>query len=380
MKNKIIFILGFFLFNSASGQTSIAGVQLIGNIKGIGDSKLYIGKIGDYFMNAQIVDSFACKNDSFNYRTNIPVNNSLYCIKDINGQFIYFLPENDKIVIHGVSDNLIHSTIFGSENNMLLSDYWKSIFIISNKMMPLYSSLNKAQEEHDTIIFKQIKKQIDSLNLVMRIFPENFVAVNYEKTASAVVLYLYLGQYKSDKFKLIVLYKKLNKKVQESPMGKKISDFIASLEACEVGKPFIDFELKNRDNKSITISSLKGKCFLIEFWTTWCGPCRGELPTLSKAYEKYKPKGFEIISISLDNSKHNWINALDKQNSPWIQTIINNSESFNNYLAPFESDVAKAYSIQNVPANYLINPEGIIIAVDLRGKALLDKLIEIYKE
>jgi thiol-disulfide isomerase/thioredoxin len=354
--------------------------HIIGNLKGIGNSKLYLGKIGDYFMNVQIVDSFVCNNDSFKYKTKVPKSEDLYCIQDINGQFLYFLPDNDKITINGNSNNLIASSLAGSENNALLADYWKSSSLISDQIMRLFSFLNKAQEEHDTIMINTITKQRDSLLSIMQILPEKFIQDNYNKTASAVILYLYLGQYRSDTLKLKRLYAKLDKKIEDSPISKKIKDYLISLESCGIGKPFVDCELVNPEDKRITISSLKGKCFLIEFWTTWCGPCRGELPTLSKAYDKYRVKGFEIISISLDNSTQKWKDVVQMQKVNWIQTIIKNPERYKGYLAPFESDVAKAYAVLRVPSNYLVSSDGLIIAADLRGEGLLNKLKEIYKE
>jgi len=380
MKSIFFLILGFFgILNAAFGQKTVNHVQLVGNIKGVGNSKLFICKIEGFFMNAQVIDSFTCKNDSFNYRTNFKTNDNLYCIKDAYGQLLYFFPDTEKITINGSSDNLIFSSIVGSENNAILTDYWKIQSLISNQNMPLYSSLKKAQEEHDTIKISKIRKQQDSLFSIVRSQPEKFITIDHDKNASAAILYLNLTQFRLEKINVRSLYEKLDKQVQDSPVGKRINDFITSLDACRVGKPFIDFELADQENKSVMISSLKGKYFLIEFWASWCGPCIGELPTLSKAYEKYNIKGFEIISISLDNSKQQWMNALQRHKTQWLQTINKNSERFMSNFAPFGSDVAKAYSILYVPANYLIDPNGLIIATDLRGEDLTNKLSEIYK-
>lgn len=381
MKNKIWLLLGFlWILNSNCSHKSNDNIRIEGNIKGLGDSKLYIGKIGEYFMNVQPVDSFTCKNDSFNYRRNFRKDDNIYCINDANGQFLYFLPDNEKIIINGNSNNLIRSSIAGSENNALLADYWKSVSLISDQMAPLFSAVGKAKIEHDSLMIKVINKRQDSLLSIIKNLPAKFVTANNNKTAAAVILFLNLSQLRPDGPKIKSLYSKLDKQIQDSPVGIRISDFIKSLESCGIGKPFADFELVDNENKIVPISSLKGKCFLIEFWTTWCGPCSGELPTLLKAYDKYKSKGFEIISISLDNSKQQWLNAVENQKTPWIQTIIKNSASYKSYLAPFESDVAQAYSVLYVPANFLISSDGLIIATDLRGNSLMDKLLEIYKE
>lgn len=367
------------LLNSTPAQGTNPNVQLNGQIEGAGNSMLYIGRVSEYFMNFSIIDSFTCRNDTFSYETNFQRNSNLFCIQDINGQFLYFIPDSDRITFNGNWNELFLTFISGSETNLLLSDYWQSSSSKGKQLNLLYSSLFKAKEENDSIKMQTIKLRLDSLNAVKRAFPEDFVKENSQNMASAAILYLHLTLFRTDISKLKSMYSNLDKYVQESPSGVKVKEFITSLEACGVGKPFIDFGLITNENKIKSISSLKGRYFLIEFWTTWCGPCRAEWPFLLKAYEKYHMKGFEILSISLDHSKEKWMNEIEKQKAPWIQTTILNEDKYKKY-DPFESDIAKAYSVLYLPSNYLIDPDGVIIASDLTRNALLDKLGEIYKE
>lgn len=367
------------LLNSTPAQGTNQNVQLNGQIEGMGNSKLYIGRVCDYFMNFTIIDSFECRNDTFSYETNFQSNSNLFCIRDINGQFLYFIPDSDRITFNGNRNELFLTSISGSETNLLLSDYWQSSSSKGKQLNLLYSSLFKAKEENDSIKMQTIELKVDSLRTIMWTFPEDFVKENSQNMASAAILYLHLTLFRTDISKLKSMYSNLDKYVQESPSGVKVKEFITSLKACGVGKPFIDFDLITNENEIISISSLKGRYFLIEFWTTWCGPCRAEWPFLLKAYEKYHMKGFEILSISLDHSKEKWMNEIEKQKAPWIQTTILNEDKYEKY-DPFESNIAKAYSVLGVPSNYLINPDGVIIASDLRRNALLDKLLEIYKE
>ena len=356
MYKMSFFVIFLGLLNSTPAQGTNQNVQLNGQIEGMGNTKLYIGRVCDYFMNFTIIDSFECRNDTFSYETNFQRNSNLFCIQDSNGQFLYFIPDSDRITFNGDRNELLLTSISGSETNLLLSDYWQSSSLKGKQLNLLYSSLFKAKEENDSIKMQTIELRVDSLNAVKRAFPEDFVKENSQNMASAAVLYLNLTLFRKD-----------------------ISKLIISLEACGVGKPFIDFDLITNENRIVSISSLKGRYFLIEFWTTWCGPCRGEWPFLLKAFEKYHMKGFEILSISLDHSKEKWMNEIEKQNAPWIQTTILNEDK-HEIFDPFESDIAKAYSVLYVPSNYLIDPDGVIIASDLGHNALLDKLLDIYKE
>ena len=377
---KISFFLVFLgLLNPTLGQGLNQNVQLSGQMEGLGNSKLYIGRVSGYFMNFSIIDSFECRNDTINYETNFQANRNLFCIQDINGRFLYFIPDNDKISFDGNSQDLFGTSISGSETNVLLSEFLQLSVLTGRQISPLYASFMKAKEENDSLQIEAIKLKIDSLNAIKWALPESFIKENSHSIASAAILFIHLSQFMTDISKLRSMYSNLDRSVQESPSGVRVEEFIISREACGVGKPFIDSDLITDENEIIRISSLKGKYFLIEFWTTWCGPCRAELPFLLKAHEKYHVNGFEILSISLDHSKEKWMNEIKRQKAPWIQTTIVNEEKSGRY-DPFESNIAKSYSVLGVPWNYLVNPDGIIVATGLSRDALLDKLEEIYKE
>lgn len=136
----------------------------------------------------------------------------------------------------------------------------------------------------------------------------------------------------------------------------------------EVGNVAPEIKLPNPLGKSIALSSLRGQAVLIDFWASWCGPCRAENPNVVNAYNKYKAakfkhaKGFTIYSVSLDKGKDQWIGAINQDGLVWKNHVSD--------LKWWYSDAAKAYGVQSIPTNWLINEKGVIVAKNLRGEAL----------
>ncbi len=164
------------------------------------------------------------------------------------------------------------------------------------------------------------------------------------------------------------LFSMLSPAIKSSLMGKRLDNHLQLAKKTTIGRPAMDFTLNNTNGNAVSLSSFKGKYVLIDFWASWCGPCRAESPHLVKAYEKYNSKGFEIIGVSLDDKKELWLNAIKKDDLTWI----NLSD-----LKGWKSAVAKEYGITALPQNLLLDMQGIIIAKNVRGEELERKLEEV---
>lgn len=139
-----------------------------------------------------------------------------------------------------------------------------------------------------------------------------------------------------------------------------------------IGKPFTDLEMNDTEGKAHKLSEYcgKGHYVLIDFWASWCGPCRMEMPNVKENYEKYHAKGFDVVGLSFDNKADAWKKAINEMGLNWIHL---------SDLKGWRSIAAQTYGIQGIPASLLVNPKGIIVARDLRGEALGKKLAEIFK-
>lgn len=165
------------------------------------------------------------------------------------------------------------------------------------------------------------------------------------------------------------VFNNMNAAVKASYDGQQFSNGLKARRAAVAGKKARNFTQANVQGKQVSLSDYKGKWVLLEFWASWCSPCRQEIPNLKKQYELYSGKGFNILSVSADSDRKKWLDALDKEKMSWEQ--VSDLKGWNN-------EVVKLYAISGVPANFLINPQGDIVAVNLVGEKLNSKLEEVF--
>ncbi|MBW3545870.1 MAG: TlpA family protein disulfide reductase, partial [Bacteroidetes bacterium] len=159
---------------------------------------------------------------------------------------------------------------------------------------------------------------------------------------------------------------------QDLPNSSYVADFakgVDQMRGTTIGQLAPDIVLPNPQGETKKLSELRGNIVMIDFWAAWCGPCRRENPNVVRLYNKYHDKGFEIYGVSLDRSKDDWIKAIEKDGLTWTQV---------SDLSYFNSEAAQTYGITSIPATVLLDKEGKIIARNLRGQALEDKLEEIF--
>ncbi len=167
------------------------------------------------------------------------------------------------------------------------------------------------------------------------------------------------------------LYNRMGDGAKASLSGRLMKERIDRLAKSEAGRPAPDFTLSDVNGKSITLSRVKARVKILDFWASWCGPCRLNNPHLKGLYEKYHDKGLEVIGVSLDNKRDQWLNAVEKDALPWINV---------SSLKGTGCEVARTYNVSSIPAVFVINEQNEIIAANLRGEALDNFLKEQFAE
>ena len=282
---------------------------------------------------------------------------------------IYLEPKDMQL---SAADSIINATVLGSEINKeytLLNSILEKINKKYDHLSDLYAKTpdDAKNSSYREDLMQKINEVFVNMDLQLQQFvrehPKSFVSLGVIKSIGGVI---------PDTDKCFALVNLLEEPVKSAVPTHKYSEYLKSIAHLAIGKVAPSFSQADTSGKMVSLSSYQGKYVLIDFWASWCGPCRAENPNVVKCYEQYHNKGLEIMGVSIDESKDRakWLKAVRDDKLPWVQL---------SDLKGWENEVARMYGIQGVPQNYLINPEGKIIAKNLRGKELHKKIGELIK-
>lgn len=223
------------------------------------------------------------------------------------------------------------------------------------------------EQKADTTFFKTLDKKVNEMQASRR---KKIIEFALENPDSYFAMHSLSEASHGAKPEIILsTFNKMSEKLRLSYDGQSLYKILSADKVTALGAVAPDFTQNDVDGKPVSLSDYKGKYVLVEFWASWCSPCRAESPNLLKQYSAYKDKGFEILGVSVDSDKAKWIEAIKKDGLTWTQV---------SDLKGWESDARKVYGISGVPANFLVSPEGKIIGAHLVGEKLNSKLSEIF--
>ena len=317
-------------------------------------------------------DSVEIKNGKFTFNGTVPEPvQAFLAVKRASsskkqGDYRVFWLENAGITV-SARDSIKNAVVKGSASQVE-SDR------LDGRIKPLTNHIIRLMKEADTKPAAERKTVVsDSIKLLVKQIKDIRTQFAISHPSSFMGLYVFnvnvLDSYVDPDFAENV-FLRFSPALKTSPLGIRSAEKIEAAKRRQTGAKVTDFTQTDITDKPFTLSSLRGKYGLVDFWASWCLPCRAENPNLVKAYAALKDKNFEVVGVSLDQGKAAWEGAVKKDNLPWIH--VSDLQGWNNA-------VAAQYGITAVPQNLLINPQGVIIGKNLRGEELTSKLNALIK-
>jgi peroxiredoxin len=278
----------------------------------------------------------------------------------------YLFAENKKITIIGTKADLKDLKVLGSASH-------KDFMQFQQTFNPIFSSLNSTaglmRITPQGPQYDSLSKKYGSYAVLAQLEVDKFVESKPKSFVSPFILFV-TADLDNDIVKMEKRYNKLDVSIQNSAVGKNLHSYIDYYKVGTVGSQALDFTQPDTTGTPVALSAFRGKYVLVDFWASWCGPCRAENPTVVENYKNFRQKNFTVLSVSLDkpDGKDNWLAAIHRDGLAW--THVSDLKYWNNAAA-------QLYHVTSIPSNILVDPSGKIIGKNLRGDQLRSKLCEV---
>ncbi|HLP20459.1 MAG TPA: TlpA disulfide reductase family protein [Chitinophagales bacterium] len=362
MQNKLLLLA--FLF---SAQTLIAQFRIAGNVQNLNDQFVYLHWLNDKLEKQ--TDSFYCSRGAFVFTGTVaePTCGNLTSKDNLLERELFF--ENGTTTITGdITANELMIKGGSATTDFEAFEQLDVPYRMLRDSLGFKAFIEK--QGGDTMAWAKTNKEFYAVLDESKKAEYAFLMAHTQSPVSTYLLsqmYVHAGtRTKGDS--LMALMTNAN---QQSKYARYRKQLIDKMMAVEPGHPVKHFSQTDTSGKVISTQQFNDKYYLIDFWASWCGPCRAENPNLLKAYKQYHSKGFEVLAVSLDTDRDKWIAAIVKDAMPWVQV---------SDLKGWKNEVARLYEIGSIPDNFLVDKKGIIIAKGLRGPDLLAKLQETLGE
>ena len=362
MKKYLMLLLALVLGLSACNQKE-KEFKVNVSLKNGNDQTVYLQKFVD---NAPvIIDSAVITDESAVLSAENDDPQILYAlkVKGMRGSMPFFA-DNKDVTFVGDINNPKDVEIMASETQAELDAYTDQLDEFDVQIRDLYTAMQQAFSDNDSVVMDSLNTVGTALMEQKDSFRDEYIKAHPE----SFVTHYILDQVKQD-YPLDQLKEMVAAFTTESLYKTDLNDYIAKQERLEVGQPFIDFTLMTKDGTEAVLSEIiaQNKLTLVDFWASWCGPCRHENPVVKAAYEQFHELGFDVIGVSVDQDEAAWLKAVEEDQLPWTQ------------VRDSENNASEAYLIYYIPSNFLFDQEGNMVAKGLRGEDLAAKLSELLK-
>ena len=386
--NKKLFLYLFFVLVSAGCQNNV--VRISGTIVNpVSGAYIYLDELKSNELKS--VDSVRVSTDGkFSFKREIK-QPSFYLLKSTDNNFLTMLIEpGEKLMLKAQNDSLNYPiSLSGSKGTELLTEYNKTLRATINKLTGLNNIYSQNVDKPE---LPKVVESLDSLAQIylgeINVYTKKYIDDNLTSLVSLVALYQQVAPsvYVMNPSRDLSYYVKVDSSMfslypEYEPvlsLHEQVKELVAKMEgetgagpASASGAIAPEISLPTPEGDTINLSSTRGSVVLLDFWASWCAPCRKENPNLLNVYNIYHKRGFQIYQVSLDKTKESWIKGIqDDHLEKWIH--VSDIQYWNSIVVPL-------YKIESIPCNYLLDKEGRIIASNLRGEKLQNKLAELFK-
>ena len=368
-----ILCLSFLVFSCEKETKEISGFLINGTIDNTPDGKsvkLFRYEAGKY----KILDSTTVQNGKLSLKGSLEFPDLYFIsVDDVVGNLPVII-ENEKISVTLYKDSIFKSSVKGGKETEAFNAYNDYLNGLKKKNDVIMGQYQEAIQSKDTANVPELRKQFEAIRKEKDNYDLTFMKENNDAILSALILERGLNKNIMPPQQMKTIYDGFTDDIKNSRAGLNIRTNLIKLLVTAIGSVAPDFSAPNPEGEIIALNDIKGKVTIIDFWAAWCGPCRKENPNVVKLYEKYHSKGLEIIGVSLDGTptqkqpKEAWIKAINDDGLTWPQV---------SNLKYFKDPIARQYNIRSIPATLILDSEGKIVAKNLRGKALEDKIAEL---